>query len=168
MKKSYVLIKDFDAAYVVATGMPHQPQAFKKKKFKKGEIVNGMLKNEKGTAAFVLVGATLVLPVTVLKEVVTKQIGATTNTDQVSNADGTSTLNTNTTAISTVKRTKYLDAALIGAVLGMGVTYLAEKQGWIATPTGKNKLIGAGIGAALGLYFVYRNNAKKVTLKTTK
>lgn len=168
MKKSYVLIKDFDAAYVVATGMPHQPQAFKKKTFKKGDIVNGVLKNEKGTAAFVLVGATLVLPITVLREVTTKQIGATTNTAQVSNADGSTKLNATTAAVTTVTRTKYLDAALIGAVAGAAIAYFAEKRGWIATPSGKNKLIGAGIGAAIGLYFVYRNNAKKVTIKTNK
>ena len=152
MKKSYVLIQDFKAPYVVATGMPHKPSKIMLKKYVKGEIITGELKTAKGKPAIVLLNGIIPIPVTVLKEVVTKEISNSVNGTQ-------GTIKTNPTqSVITVKKasTKYLDAGIIGAILGIGAVYLAEKQGWITVPDKKNKLYGAGIGAVLAMYFVYR------------
>ena len=52
--------------------------------------------------------------------------------------------------------TRYLDAGIIGAILGAAAVYLAEKQNWIAVPDKKYKLYAAAAGAFLGMYIVYR------------
>ena len=102
MKKSYVLIQDFKAPYVVATGMAHNPSKIMLKKYVKGQIVEGQIIISKGQPSILLV------------------------------------------------------AGIIGAILGAGAVYLAEKQNIIATPDKKYKLYGAVAGAVLGMYIVYR------------
>jgi hypothetical protein len=153
--KSYVLVQDFNAPYVVATGMAHKPSRIMIKKYRKGDIIEGELKTTGGKPTIVLVRGVIPIPVTMLRVVVTKEI--------LSSANGAPTakpqLNTATT-INTVSakktNTRYLDSGIIGAILGIGAVYLAEKQGWIATAETKNKLYGAAVGAVLGMYFVYR------------
>jgi hypothetical protein len=152
VRKSYVLIQDFKAPYVIATGMPHKPSKIMLKKYVKGEIITGELKTAKGKPVIVLVNGVIPVPITMLKEVVTKEI--------VNSANGTkATTKVNPTQGSiTIKKTntRYLDAGILGAILGFGAVYLAEKQGWIAQADKKNKLYGAGIGAVLAMYIVYR------------
>jgi hypothetical protein len=159
MKKSYVLIQDFRAPYVIATGMPHKPSKIMLKKFNKGEIINGELKTANGKPSFVLVNGVIPIPVTMLHEVITKEI--------VSSANGTGTI---TTSVSGTKKlsesptvvevkktnTRYLDSAILGAILGFGAVYLAEKKGWIPAEEKKNKMYGAIGGAILGMYLIYR------------
>ena len=53
-----------------------------------------------------------------------------------------------------------MDAMLIGAVIGLAGVYLANKKGWIKVPDNMNYAYGAGIGAALAGYYIYRNNNK--------
>jgi hypothetical protein len=152
MRKSYVLIQDFKAPYVIATGMPHKPSKIMLKKYVKGEIITGELKTAKGKPVIVLVNGVIPVPITMLKEVVTKEI--------VNSANGkpATTKITPTQNAITIKKTntRYLDAGILGAILGVGAVYLAEKQGWIAQTDKKNKLYGAGIGAVLAMYIVYR------------
>ena len=152
MRKSYVLIQDFKAPYVIATGMPHKPSKIMLKKYVKGEIITGELKTAKGKPVIVLVNGVIPIPITMLKEVVTKEI--------VNGANGkpATTKATPTQNAITIKKTntRYLDAGILGAILGVGAVYLAEKQGWIAQTDKKNKLYGAGIGAVLAMYIVYR------------
>lgn len=152
MKKAYVLIQDFKAPYVVATGMPHKPSKIMLKKYVKGEIITGELKTAKGNPAIVLVSGVVPIPVTVLKEVVTKEIG-----NFVNGTKSTVSVTPNKGQTITVKKTntRYLDAGIFGAILGVAGAYLAEKQNWL-TPDKKNKLYGAGIGAVLAMYLVYR------------
>ena len=58
---------------------------------------------------------------------------------------------------------RYADAAIVGALLGLGAVYLANKKEWITTPNKNHYLIGAGIGVAGAIYFMYRRaNSKKV------
>lgn len=154
MRKSYVLIQDFKAPYVIATGMPHKPSKIMLKKYVKGEIIEGELKTAKGKPVIVLINGVIPVPITVLKEVVTKEI---VNSVNGNTATSTTKLNPNQPTITTKKTsTRYFDAGILGAILGVGAAYLAEKQGLIAQPDKKNKLYGAAIGAVLAMYLVYR------------
>jgi hypothetical protein len=149
MKKSYVLIQDFKAPYVVATGMAHKPSKIMLKKYVKGQIVEGQIIISKGQPSILLVAGIIPIPVSVLREVVTKEIAQ-------SNASGDGKSVTPNKVVIKKTNTRYLDAGIIGAILGAGAIYLAEKQNIIATPDKKYKLYGALAGAALGMYIVYR------------
>ena len=149
MKKSYVLIQDFKAPYVVATGMAHNPSKIMLKKYVKGQIVEGQIIISKGQPSILLVAGIIPIPVSVLKEVVTKEIVQ-------SNASGDGKGVTPNKVIIKKTNTRYLDAGIIGAILGAGAIFLAEKQNIIATPDKKYKLYGAVAGAVLGMYIVYR------------
>jgi len=149
MKKSYVLIQDFKAPYVVATGMAHQPSKIMLKKYVKGQIVEGQIIISKGQPSILLVSGIIPIPVSVLREVVTKEIVQ-------SNASGNGKGVTPNKVIIKKTNTRYLDAGIIGAILGAGAIFLAEKQNIIATPDKKYKLYGAVAGAVLGMYIVYR------------
>ena len=72
--KSYILTKDFKSPYVTSTGLPHNPQAIRFKQFKKGEVITGEMKHANNKPAFVLVNGVCVVPLEVIKELVTKEI----------------------------------------------------------------------------------------------
>lgn len=162
--KSYIFTNDFKAPYVTATGLPHNPQKIGFRKFQKGEIVKGELKHANNKPAFVLVHGVCVVPLDVIKELVTREVvshtdGTVANASQkISETIGLPKDNSNSNV-------RYLDAMLIGALLGFGGVYLAEKQGWIAEPNKKYKLYGAGAGALLGMYYVYRQKTQKKRVK---
>lgn len=151
--KSYIVTQNFKSPVVRVTGMPHKPQEIRFKQFRKGDIIKGELKHANNQPAFVLVGGACVVPLSVVKELVTKEI--------VSNANGTEEQKPIKITPKEGPRMKYMDAVVIGGVLGAGAAFLAEKQGWIAMPDKKNKIYGALIGAAVGLYFVYRFKLNK-------
>jgi hypothetical protein len=161
--KSYIVTQNFKSPIVRVTGMPHKPQEIRFKKFIKGDIIKGELKHANNQPAFILVGGACVVPLNVVKELVTKEI--------VSDANGEST-EANKKEVKIVPnqgpRMKYLDAVIIGGALGAGAAFLAEKQGWIAMPDKKNKIYGAVIGAAIGLYMVYRFKLNKPKTNTTE
>jgi len=163
--KAYILTQPYKAPYVVATGIPSNPQRIMMKSFRSGEMVKGELKHANNKPAFVLVGGTLVLPLSVLKEVTTKEI--------ISDASGSTTESSEqpTDSVKKVptKKLRYIDAILIGGVLGFGAVYLAEKQGWITSPDNKNKMYGVLGGAVLGAYLVFRQeNTIPVKPKTNE
>lgn len=151
MKKAYVLIQDFNAPYVVATGMAHKPSKIMIKKYKKGEIIYGEMKTTNGKPSIVLVKGVIPIPATMLNEVITKTISG------VSGEKSTETKQTQNNKVVTIKKTntRYMDAGIFGAVIGAISVYLFEKQGWLQ-PNPKNKLYGALGGAVLGMYMVYR------------
>lgn len=163
MKKSYVLTRNFSGPYVVQTGQPHRPTQIKLKKFTAGQIINGELKHANGRPAFVLVYGVIPVPLVVLKAVVTKEITQTT-----SNADGGGSQTVKKVDVITNPKVKYIDAGLIGAIVGLGAVLYAEKKTWIATPTKENKIAGAVIGAAIGAYITYRLRNKKDVKLTEK
>jgi hypothetical protein len=153
--KSYIFTTDYKSPYVTATGLPHNPQAIRFRKFKKGEIANGELKHANNKPAFILVSGVCVVPLTVVKELVTKAVVEHDDSKQsTSSADGSQ----KKVAAPTKKSggVKYIDAMIIGGIVGVGAVFLAEKQGWIKEPDKKYKLYGAAIGAAAGMYLVYR------------
>jgi hypothetical protein len=156
----FVATQDFKSPYVVSTGMPHKPTQIKTKSFKKGEIIIGEMKTDKyGKPAFVMHKGVMVVPLSCVKIVVTKDI----NPNVTSNADGgdisakpkTVVLSKSATS-TTEKKKKYLDGMILGALAGFGATYYADKKGWISLPEQKHKIIGAVVGALAGAYVVFR------------
>ena len=161
--KTYVLTQMYQAPYVVATGRPNNPQQIRTKTFKTGQMVKGELKHANNKPAFVLVAGTLVLPLSVLKEVTTKEVisdasGATQSEEQVTAASS------NTVKVANTKL-RYIDSVVIGGLIGLGGVFLAEKQGWLEkTEDNKNRMYGALIGAIAGAYIVFRQQ-NQVTVK---
>jgi len=157
--KSYQLTQNFRSPYVVATGLPHRPQQIKFKTFKKGDVVKGELKHANNEPAFVLVAGALVIPVSMIKEVVTKDID-TSNFDNKKSSDSSDSSDDKKTenkiVIKKGLKINYIDAVLIGSVVGFAGVYLAEKQNWITSIDNKNRIYGAIGGAILGAYIVYR------------
>ena len=157
MKKSYVLLQDFKAPYVIATGMPHKPSKIMLKRYKTGEIIDGELKLANGKPSFVLVNGVIPIPVTVLNSVVTKEIVSDAAGPKKISANPNAPTSSGTNVVKVKKEnTRFLDAGIIGAVLGFGAIYLAEKKGWIAVEDKKNKMYGAIGGALLAMYIIYR------------
>ncbi len=150
--KNYVVTQDFKTPYVVSTGMPHKPTQILFKKFKKGEIVKGELKYANGKPAFVLYKGTVVMPFSAVKEVVTKEL--------VFSADGEGDKKKLDITKKVIDpKIMYLDAILLGAVVGAVGMHFAEKKEWVAPVEGsayQNKLIGATIGSALFAYALFR------------
>lgn len=151
--KSYVVTQDFKSPWVRMTGRPNKPQELRFKLFKKGEIVNGEMKHANNQPAFVLVKGVLMLPLSVVKEVITKDVS-------VSAEGGEEKKDTKKISLQSMSKVKYVDAIVIGAIIGAGAVFLAEKQGWLVSPDKKNKVYGAIGGALLGTYLVYRTKNK--------
>ena len=158
-KSTYVVTHTFKTPYVLSTHDPRNPTAVKFKVFKKGELLAGELKHVNGKPSFVMYNGVCVVPLSVIRAVVTKEI--------VSNSSGpeanTEPLNSETTRKVVVEKnpkTRYMDAALLGAAIGLGAIYLANKKGWIAVPAKINYAYGAGVGAALAAYIIFRQNNK--------
>lgn len=149
--KSYIVIADIKTPYVQATGVPHRPQEVRFKLIRKGEIIKGELKHANNKPAFVLVNGTLVVPLSAVKELVTKDISSDFN--------GETTEEKKPIKLPSINKVKYIDALIVGALLGVGGAYLSEKQGWLGEPDKKNKLYGALIGGAVALYGLYRYKA---------
>ena len=109
-----------------------------------------------------MVSGVCVVPLDVLRELVTKEV--------VSHTDGAApTIPTpKKTMIPTNPKVRYIDAMIIGAVIGVVGIVIAEKQGWIAEPDSKYKLYGAGVGAIAAGYIVYRTNNAKPRVQIVK
>lgn len=171
--KSYVLTDDFRAPYVVATGHPKNPQQIKTKMFRAGEIVKGELKHANNQPAFILVAGTLVIPVDYIKELTTKAIVEDDKivpvevTEEKETADVV--VKTDSAKKSVLKssnpKVKYMDAIIIGGLVGVAGIYLAGKQGWIAELDKKHYLYGGLAGGLLGAYLVYRFAPSKTAPK---
>lgn len=157
----FVATQDFVTPYVRSTGMPHKPIQICKKKFHKGEILTGEVKTVKGKPSFVLHKGVMVIPFSVIKQVVTKEINFSgadgEKLDKAVKKDNQSvkTLPPPSVIIKT-KKTRIIDAMIVGGVAGFGMMFLAEKQGWVQNPETKNRLYAALAGAALAAYYVYR------------
>lgn len=160
----FVATEDFVTPYVRSTGMPHKPLQICKKKFCKGEIITGEVKTVKGRPAFVLHRGVMVIPFSVIKQVVTREIsfgadGGKTDkkTEQaIKKENPASKALPPPSVIIKNKKTRIADALILGGIAGFGLMLLAEKQGWVENPEKKNRLYAAGAGAALAAYYVYR------------
>lgn len=164
MKKTYILIKDVKCPIVDGHNYTHKPLQIKTKTFRKGQIVRGELKHSDNKPAFILVGSMCVIPVDAVKELTGKDV-----TSKFSGADMDEKPKTSTEATKeTVLKKKnpkiaYIDAMLIGGILGFVGMYYAEKKQLITTEDNKLKMYGAIGGALAGLYLVYRSRANEIT-----
>ena len=150
----FVAVQDFVTPYVVSTGMPHKPTKICKKQFRKGEIITGEIKTANGKPSFVLHKGVMVVPLAMVKQVITKDIVVSNADDQVKKTNPK--VEVKVQATSEQKKKFYFDAIIVGSLLGFAGTLVAEKQGWVTNVDIKNRLIGAGIGALIGVYYVYR------------
>ena len=150
--KSYILRQDFSSPDVISTPSSYRSAQVNYKRFKKGEIINGELKHANNKPSFVLVQGRLVIPISVLREVVTKEISVAANGELTE----TKIEDKKPAIVVTKGKLKGIDAMIIGAVVGVIGVVVAEKQGWITMPNKKNKLWGALGGAAAGLYLSQR------------
>lgn len=161
--KSYIMTTDFKSPYVTATGLPHNPQAIRFRQFKRGEIINGEMKHANNKPAFVLVQGVLVIPLQVIKELVTKAVVSHTDGEgKAPKKDIKSVIQKAVTSSkkNTNPKVRYGDALLIGAVIGFAGIIIAEKQGWISEPDNRYRLYGAiGVGL-VGMYLVYRQSTQ--------
>ena len=157
-RTSFIITKSVATPYVINTNQAHNPRVIKYKRFKPGDMITGTIQlNKAGKPDFVLVAKTLVIPISAVKELVTQEV-------VTSNADGKdSDKKIKEFVKSGNPKTKYIDAGLVGAVIGVGLVWIAEKKNWISVPSKQNKLMGAVIGGAAFMYLVYRirNNKKK-------
>lgn len=148
---------DFDAPYVRITGQPHRPQVICKKHFRKGEIITGEIKTVKGRPSLILHKGVIPIPVSFVKQVITKNIEMTSNADAIKVAKDNPKVEVRVPSIVAQKKKKAMDGAIIGAIIGVVAVVLAEKKGWMNAEEKKNKLYGALVGAFLGGYYVYRS-----------
>lgn len=169
----FVTTKEFKTPYVISTGQPHRPTAIKTKQFRKGDIISGEMKTSHGKPAFVLYKGVMVIPLTCIRQVITKEINTNlgadgdtkTTTPPKEGSSGSIKVVGGKTASTEEKKKRYLDGIIVGALAGFGATYYAEKKGWIPMPSQKNKIIGAVVGALAGFYVVYRFGLDKTTTK---
>ena len=157
-QKTYIATHDFKAPYVEITGIPHNPQQVKFRNFRKGDTFKGELKHANNKPAFILAANNAIVPLDVVKELVTKNIGGNTSTTSSFDA---STQTTKKAVLPTNPKVRYIDAMILGGIIGVVGVIVAEKQGWIAEPNSKFKLYGALAGALAASYIVYRTSNGK-------
>ena len=162
MKKTYMVTHEFKSPYVVGSGNPRNPIETRYKRFKKGELISGELKHNNNKPAFVLYNGVVVVPLSVIKAVVTKEILSSASGEEVNKIPNVLETTKNF-VITKNPKTRYIDAAIFGALLGLGVVLIANKKGWIKVPASVNYGYGAGIGALAASYLIYRSNNKPKT-----
>ncbi len=161
-KKTYIATHDFKAPYVEVTGMPHNPQQVKFKTFRKGQQFRGELKHANNKPAFILAENNAIVGLDTVKEIFTKQVGMINPANEISAFDGsTPPSETKKVSVPTNPKVRYMDAMLLGALVGLIGVVIAEKQGWISEPDKKYKLYGALGGAIAAAYIVYRTSNGK-------
>ena len=170
MKKSYIITQDVKSPVVVNSQTASKPAQIRFKTFRKGQIVQGELKHADNKPSFVLVGRMCVIPLECVKELQGKDI----QTSGFTGADMDEQKSKNTKSITIENpKIKYLDALIIGGLVGFLVVHYGEKHGYI-TPNEenakRNKMYGSIGGALVAVYLVYRNQStakKQVTKQTT-
>jgi hypothetical protein len=152
----FVAIQDFVTPLVVATGQPHRPTQILKKKFQKGQIITGEIKTANGKPSFVLHKGTMMIPLSVIKQVITKDIQIGSDGTKSEIAKTNPKVEVKLVKTQDQKNKQYVDGVIVGAILGFGGVILAEKQGWIGVVDKKTRITGMVVGAIIGCYAVYR------------
>lgn len=162
-QEMFIITQNFKSPEVYQTGYSHSPAKIGWRLFRKGEIVKGELKTSNGKPAFVLVGRMNVVPLTHVRKLVTKQV-----VNSSFAGEDTEPSNVKKYMAKTEPKIQYMDAVIIGALIGGLGWYFAEKKGWVDNINTKNRLYAALVGSALTTYFVYRynNHKRKPKLKT--
>lgn len=158
--KRFIVTKNYKAPYVRITNNPRMPQQICYVPFRRGKVIEGELKHVNDKPAFVLVKGTLPFPLTIVKELTTKKEEGESSASGSSEGGQKDALGSALAPAKTT-RVRYLDALIIGGIVGAAFVYFAEKQGYFQPVEKKNKLYGAGIAALASLYLVYRSNQNK-------
>lgn len=153
-QKSYVLTQDFESPKVMGTNSPRQPIKVGLCKFRKGQIIQGAMQKENGKPAYLLYRGSIVVPITVLKEVVTKDIIQGYSGFDATQANDSKILPKLEPVKS--KQARYLDGILIGGIAGLIAGIVAQKKYGMEDPEHKNKMYLALAGSAIGAFLVYR------------
>lgn len=166
MRKTYILTRDVNCPVVSTGGTAHKQTQMRMRRFRKGQLVQGELKHSNNQPAFILVGRMCVIPIDAVKEiqgkdVVSKFEGADMDQQKKTPSQPAPLKSAN-------PKVKYMDALLIGGLVGFIAVHFAEKKGYITSEDNKYKMYGAIGGAVLGAYLVYRHeSSKKVIVKQT-
>jgi len=166
MKKTFIITKEVNVP-IVSSQVAHRPAQVKFRKFRKGQLVQGELKHANNKPSFVLVGRMCVIPVECVKEIQGKEVSSNVTGQELSQKLQTQQVTANKKVAPSNTKVKYLDALLIGGLVGFGGVYFAEKKGWLQGEDNKMKMYGAITGAILGMYYVYRSQntaTKKVVV----
>lgn len=151
----FVANKNFITPEVVSTGMPHQPTRIVKRRFLKGQIIQGEIKTSKGKPSFVLHKGSMIIPLSNVEQVITKKIDISSY-DGLKIDESNPKIDVRAVKTTTQKNKEYIDGILLGAIVGVAGVFLAEKEGFIEGADNKIKIYGAIGGALLGCYAVYR------------
>jgi hypothetical protein len=165
-KRAYVFKYNYAAPYAVPTGLPHNPTALKTAKFRKGEIVNAELKHHNNKPSILLYDGVIPIPLDAVRQVLTKEI--------TMSADGGKTEVVDTDGIPEKKikvnkenkKLRIIDKAILGALLGFGGVYYAEKKGYITEPKMQYRIAGALVFGSLFAYVAYRIQNKPTVVVT--
>jgi len=160
MKKTYIITKDVDVPVVGSGGSAHRPAQVRMRRFRKGQLVRGELKHSNNKPSFILVGRMMVIPVECAKEIQGKEISSKFSGSDMDQQTQQPVAQKQVVQPKSAQTVKYMDALLIGAVVGFGAMYFAERKGWVTSEDNKMKLYGAIGGAFLGMYLVYRSKAQ--------
>lgn len=161
-KKTYVVVKDFQTPQVFQTGYSHSPAKIGWRRLKKGQMIKGEMKTENGKPAFILMGKMTVVPINCVKEVVTKNVENTSGFSDDDSAAPPKTDKVKEYMKKTQPKIQYMDAILLGAVVGGVGWWYAERQGWVDNINPKAKIVAAGVGAGVAWYFIYRYNNRNI------
>jgi len=157
----FLIIKDFKTPVVYSGGAhPKMQSEVKYIGFKKGAIIDGKIKlKANGETDYILHKNSVVIPIAAVKELTLKEV--------VSNVNGEETPMPIEKRIipESKSKVKYIDSAILGGLIGLGIVWIAEKKGWLVEQEDskiphQNKLIGISVGALLGAYYTYRKNIK--------
>jgi len=157
----FLVVKDFKTPVVYSGGAhPKMQSEVKYIGFKKGAIIDGKVKlKANGETDYILHKGSVVVPIAAVKELTLKEV--------ISNANGEDApLPIEKRIIPESKsKVRYIDSAIIGGVIGLGIVWIADKKGWLVEQEEskiphQNKLIGIAVGALLGFYYTHRKNIK--------
>jgi len=167
---TYIVTKSFSTPEVYNTGSSYKQAQIGNKRFRKGEIIKGEIKTANGRPAFLLVGRMTIVPLSNIRKLVTQKVTGNSAISGEKSLKGSTddTMLSTYTKKSTIPKIKYLDAVLIGGVLGGVGWFAAEKKGLITSTNPKNKLYAAGVGALLAFYAVYRLQQSKIKAQKIK
>ncbi len=157
----FLVVKDFKTPVVYSGGAhPKMQSEVKYIGFKKGAIIDGKVKlKANGETDYILHKGSVVVPIAAVKELTLKEV-----VSNVSGEDAPLPIEKRIIPESKSK-VRYIDSAIIGGIVGLGIVWVAEKKGWLVEQEEskiphQNKLIGIAVGALLGFYYTHRKNIK--------
>ena len=133
----YIVIRDFKSPVVYSGGSHPKLQAqVKYMSFKKGSVLDGVLKTDKnGDPSYIIYKGSVVVPISAVRELTTKPVEVNRS------AEGSTESAKKPTVITESKnKLKYIDSAIFGALIGLAAVVIGQKKGWIPEESPENKV----------------------------